>query len=294
MYRPITKEEFFHPLMAHILPLISFEGRNGIVAGTCVLIAPNYALTAKHVMEYVFERFGFDVSRLGKKRNISLDIYAHQLSTGHTWYVSQSSSWIGTDIMLLRLTPRTESAKKYIPAQLAITVDPPKEDSEITAIGYPSSDIVIHRNDSEVTELDLTLNPTVSVGKVLEVYHSFRDMSLLRFPSFSVNACFAPGMSGGAVFNSQRELCGLVCAGLNEKNKDDTFFYSNAVSIWPSMIIPITLNTECNMLSGLIPNKPYKLIDFARQGIINVKGHERIDFFKHANGTDGIRLKRLG
>lgn len=292
-YRLTTKEEFFHPIMSHVFPLFAFEGGDGIIGGTCVLVANNFALTAKHVMEYIFEKFDIDISNSKKTANVSLDVYILHAGTGHIWYVSQCFSWIGTDIMLLRLHPRSESTKKYIPKRLGITVDPPKVGSVVTAIGYPFSEILIHRNDDEMTKLGLTLKPTVSVGLVSEIYHSHRDMSLLKFPSFSVDACFSAGMSGGAVFNEKKELCGLICAGLNE-NSEEGSFYSNAVSIWPSMIIPITLNDDGKIPHGLEANKPYRVIDLARNGFLEVNGHERVTFFKHANGSDGVRLQRLG
>ncbi len=148
-----------------------------------------------------------------------------------------------------------------------------------------------YRNDDELTHLGLTLNPTVSSGLVLDIHRSKRDNTFLRFPSFSVDACFPAGMSGGAVFNDKKELCGLVSAGLQEDNKDVSTYYSNAVSIWPSMIITINLKEDGCIPTGIEANKQYKLLDFARRKIINISGYERIEFFEHNNGSDGVRLK---
>jgi hypothetical protein len=290
VYRPTTKEEFLHPIMSQILPLIAFQGNKGIVAGTAVLVGQSLAITAQHVMKFIYDQFNIEPSN---DKKIVLDIYLLQCGRGCIWYVSQQSWWIGTDIALLRLHPRNEEAKKSITKCLPISIDPPVKDSEITALGYPASTMSIQRNDLEATEIKLNLTPTVAIGRVIEIYRSKRDLSMLRFPCFTVDARFTSGMSGGAVFNEKRELCGLVCSGLDEdENKvEEGYCYSNAVSIWPSMIIKIKFASNEYLPLGIESEKQYTLLDLARLGILDVRGHERIEFFKHENGSDGVRRR---
>jgi len=288
-YRKTTKEEFRHPIMDQVMPVIAFEGRNGLVAGTCVLIAPYLALTARHVVEAIHRSFGCDA---WKDKNAKLDVYPIQFNTGRIWYVSQVFAWIGTDIAFLRLQPRSEQAKTPDSQFLKMTVDPPAIGSEITASGYPKTEITVERNDHEVTALKLNIYPTVSTGIVTEIHRSLRDKTMLNFPAFSVNARFPAGMSGGAVFNDKKELCGLVCSGL-EDGQDRNGDYSNAVSIWPSMIIKMEFNSGDYLPSGLEPNRQYSALKLAQLGCIKVLGHERIEFFKHENGSDGVRRKHF-
>jgi len=289
IFRPTTREELFHPISSHVAPIFAFEGEKHLIAGSVVLIAPNFAVTAKHVMKYIFKEFGIKVA---DKKGVSLDIYIHQLSVGCVWYVSQTFEWVGTDIVLLRLNPRNDEAKKYEVKRLPMTVDPPNEGSLITALGYPASKMSLKRNDSEVTEVELSLTPVISTGKVLDVHRSYRDSGMLNFPCFTVDAKFPSGMSGGAVFNEKKELCGLVCSG-NEGETEADSAYSNAVSIWPIMIIPVTLKpNEYNPLNLEI-GKGYKVFDLVKEGHFNFSGHDRIEFFKHENGSDGVRRKHF-
>jgi V8-like Glu-specific endopeptidase len=289
VYRKTTKEEFRHPIMDQVMPVIAFEGREGLVAGTCVLIAPFLALTARHVVEAIHKHFGKDA---WKGKNVNLDVYPIQFNTGRIWYVSQVFAWVGTDIAFLRLQPRSEQAKTPDSQFLKITVDPPAIGSEITALGYPKTEIAVERNDHEVTALKLNIYPAVSTGTVTKIHRSFRDKTMVNFPAFSVNASFPAGMSGGAVFNDKKELCGLVCSGL-ECGQDRNGDYSNAVSIWPSMLIKMKFNSGDYLPTGLEPDRQYSALELAQIGYIKVIGHERIEFFTHENGSAGVRRKHF-
>lgn len=170
VYRQTTREEFKHPIMDQVMPIVAFEGQNGLVAGACVLISPFLALTAKHVIEEIHRHFG---KNAWKDKNVNLDIYPIQFNTGRIWYVSQVFAWVGTDIAFLRLQPRSEQAKMPDPQFLKVTVDPPAIGSEITALGYPKTEIAVTRNDHEVTALKLDIHPTVSTGTVTKIHRFF-------------------------------------------------------------------------------------------------------------------------
>ena len=240
-------------------------------------------MTAKHVMDDILIRFGIK----SQQNNIQLDICIFQLNVSCFWYVVRSFSWVGTDISILLLQPRNDQeACRSIIKRLPMTVDPPQVGAEIIALGYPTSEINLPRNDSEVTEINLKVKPSISTGRVLDIHRSCRDSCIIRFPSFSVDAKFPEGMSGGAVFNEQKELCGLVCSGGDGKLEG----YSTAVSIWPSMIIPLRISDDMNFI-GLERNTTYRIHDLARLGYLDFRGHERVEFFKHDNGSDGVRRR---
>src|SRR5271157_4484990 len=285
VYRPTTLEEFSHIISSHVAPIFAFEGKYNLVAGTAVLIAPHFALTAKHVMDYILKEFNINIE---KQKDVSLDIYICQASLGCVWYVSQIFSWVGTDIVLLRLHPRNDKAESFEIKRLPMTVAPPTEGSEITALGYPGTKMEIRRNDLEVTEIKLMITPTVSTGRVLQIHRSLRDSKMLNFPCFSVDAKFTSGMSGGAVFNDEKELCGLVSSG-TEGDMEELISYSNAASIWPIMITKLYLNPGGLSPPGLEIGREYRILDLARMGYLDFRGHERIEFFKHENGSDGVR-----
>ena len=264
-------------------PLIAFEGSRGLIAGSCVLLSPYLALTAKHVIEEIERHFG-------KDRLSSLDIYIIHFNSQYIWYVSYISSWIGTDISALVLLPRNEQVKLCNFSNLLMTVDPPLVDSAVTAIGYHKSQINVDRNDSEITNLSLNLNPIVSTGLVHEIHQSIRDVSLINFPSFSIKAHFKSGMSGGAVFNDKKELAGLICSGFDVELENDEG-HATAVSLWPSLIIKVKFTSQNYFPRGIELNKEYSLKELATLGCLNIYGHERIEFFKHENGSDGVRRR---
>jgi hypothetical protein len=281
LIRPNTSAEFSHPISTYVATLSGFVDTRAFVGGTAVIIAPGFAITASHVIEEIWAQFGYDRSA----KNIELDIYVNQLTTGACWYVCHASSWIGTDITVLSLKARNEQARSASIGRLPIAVDPPPPEANVTALGYPNTELTIPRNDHNVLEMNFSITPTVSEGTVIEIHRSFRDTANLRFPCFAVNAEFTAGMSGGAVFDQSRQLCGLVCSGGKGELKE----YSPAVSAWPMAIIPVTVPEGIPPFAGIIPGETYKLLDLARLGYIQLNGHERIEFFRHENDSDGVR-----
>lgn len=281
LIRPTTYAEFLHPISTHVAPLCGFEGQRAFAGGTAVIVAPGLAITASHVLDGIWTQFGYDRS----SKNIQLDVYLNQLNTGACWYVSHASSWVGTDITVLSLTARNDKARSACVGRLALTVDPPAVGTKVTALGYPGTGLTIPRNDRDLLEMSFTVTPTVSEGEVIEVHRSLRDSANLRFPCFAVNAEFSAGMSGGAVFNENRELCGLVCSGGEGELKE----YSHSTSAWPLAIIPVELPDDIEPYPGIVSGKPYRMLDLARIGYLQFNGYERIEFFKYENGSDGVR-----
>lgn len=281
LIRPITVAEFLHPISTHVAPICGILGQRTVVGGTAVIIAPGLAITASHVFDEIFTKFDFDRS----SKNIKFDLYVNQLSTGACWYVCHVSSWVGTDITVLSLKARNEVARSASIDRLPIEVDPPIPGAQVTALGYPKTKLTIPRNDQDVLKMNFSITPTVSEGEVIEVHRTHRDTVLRPFPCFSVNAEFTAGMSGGAVFNQSRQLCGLVCTGGKGELKD----HSYATSIWPMAIIPVTVPDSIPSFAGITPGETYKLLYLARLGYVHLNGHERIEFFKYDNGSDGVR-----
>jgi len=279
--RTTTIEEFLHPISSYVMPIYAFSGHKSYAAGTAVIIAPCLAVTANHVLQGLLEHFGYNQLN----NNIELDIYLTQFNTGATWYVCNTSTWVGTDITVLSLVPRNKIAEEIEFNPLQITVDPPNIGDMVCAYGYPNTELNIHRNDSEQTHLKFTISPTLSEGSVIEIHRSMRDSVNLRFPCFAVNAEYSSGMSGGAVFNQDRDLCGLVCSG----GEGELINYSHAVSIWPMSIIPVTIPSNIPSQCSVVLGAKYKMLDLAKQGYINMPGHNRIKFFTHENGSSGVR-----
>jgi Trypsin-like peptidase domain len=281
LIRPTTIDEFLHPISGCVAPLIGFSGERAVVGGTAVLIAPGFAITASHVFEEILAQFGYNQN----SKDVKLDIYVTQMHTGASWYVCGSHTWAGTDITVLNIKPRNETAVGTSIDRVPISIDPPDVGSTVTALGYPGTKLFIQRNDNEVLKMCFEVTLMLSSGVVTDVHADYRDRVNIRFPCFAVNAEFSAGMSGGAVFNSEKELCGLVCVGGTGELTD----HSYAVSIWPISIIPVMLNEAHTSAPEAMFGKIYKLLELARHGVVDLRGHERIELFKHDNGSDGVR-----
>ena len=70
-----------------------------------------------------------------------------------------------------------------------------------------------------------------SVGPVIDVYPALRDQSLPN-PSAGVSAKTIGGMSGGAAFDAQGRLIGIITSGIDESS-------SFILLSWPSVFTPV-------------------------------------------------------
>jgi hypothetical protein len=104
---------------------------------------------------------------------------------------------------------------------------------------------------------------------VLEVFPLRRDDSLLHFPSFSIDARFDGGMSGGPIFNEKGQLCGLVCACLDPAPGQRHISYG--ASLWPAMYLNVDFTTP-----GLSASAPYPIFDLIAGNFIHAVGWDTI------------------
>jgi hypothetical protein len=182
------------------------------------------------------------------------------------WAVTRFWSSDISDIVLLRLTPYSVGATDYRFRHLTLDLLPPDVGERITAFGYHENEVV-SPGEKMVT---LRQRAATSHGQVVEIHHEFRDKGFLRFPCFRTNARFEGGMSGGPVFNSSRQLCGLVCSGLPPFTTDGEHT-SYAVSLWPAMAIPIDLSRV-----GYPPDARYPLFDLVRDNFLVAANSDRV------------------
>ena len=118
----------------------------------------------------------------------------------------------------------------------AISLLPPRRGTEVLAFGFPRSTIELEAPGGAPT---LTLDPSTSVGEVVEIHHEFRDSGLLPFPCFRTNARFDGGMSSRPVINnSTGRVCGVICSTLPGVDDDDEHV-SHVSTLWPIVVTPI-------------------------------------------------------
>ena len=260
------------PITRFASPLISHQSSNWVVYGTCIIIAPGFAITAKHVVEGLignFDKIKMD-HRAGEDQEFtcSHNSYVFQIvdgKTGYRWDVRQYFLSTTTDICFLRMNPMFNINKLPGPQKVGVTLYPPDIGERIVGFGYPKSNIIVE-GDIIKTEV----KPMTTVGEVIEIRNLGRDQRL-PFPVFRTNAGFDAGMSGGPVFNESGKLCGIICSNMAplEPDKDHISYVS---LIWPSMDTKVWMKLAHHDRQDQFP-----VLFLAKHNYIHVDGWDRVD-----------------
>ncbi len=271
------------------------NGHNGAVksSGTCIVIAPSVAITAKHVVEDFLTTFGHTTNEHGEiQPNFSL--WAIQITNDDDLYAVWDvvGIWTSphTDIAYLQFLPHNETAKKKmggVNMQPVLSIFPPEIGSRVVGFGYHSKSghETIEIGIDKTRHISIQDEPTTSVGEVIDIYPERRDSTLLNFPSYRVNFKSKGGMSGGPVFNDAGHLCGLITRSWELEDGDVNGHIAYVASLWPMLGAVVGINR-----GGVYPVESlYPALELARDGIISAPGWERIVFDANLNT---VNLKR--
>lgn len=255
----------------YTFPYIAEDGNDYYVMGTAIMITPGLALTARHVVESVFETFtGRKIENSNGEQHYEIPCrqYLTQIINGEKafrWNIVMSFLSQFSDIAFLQLFPSWSPPPDPKSTKgIRIDLHCPEIGEEIVAFGYPKS--IIKKSEREVI---IRLDPRTSTGNIVEKHESGRD-KILWFPVVRVNAKFDSGMSGGPVFNKKGKLVGLVCRSMSMPIEENDYI-SYFSLLWPSFATKITLDRE-NHEHG----EEYLVLDLAKEGIIDAIGHENI------------------
>lgn len=263
---------------------------NYIPSGTAVMIGPGIAMTARHVIEDFFKQYDNREFIEGKPHSTERGTFSllalHPLS-GAQWVVNLNYFIKEKpDIAFLWLLPDNEQAKNRTSIFATINLDFPLLGKGIFAYGF--TDIEGHDPGPTIDFGNGMKRVLVySTGIVKEIHDEYRDTGRLSFPCFQTDARFDGGMSGGPVFNENKEVIGLVCSSLPATAEFEEHI-SYASILWPSMLIPISVPFPNQDL----PDR-YPIQFLAEKGIMNVKGWEKCTLVKHENGTYYKEIRRL-
>lgn len=260
------------PITKFASPLVSHQGNNWIIYGTCIMIAPGFAITAKHVIEELiktFENINLDHPP-GEEHDIlgSHNSYVFQIvdgKTGYRWDVRQYFLSANSDICYLRMNPMFKYSLLPVSQKITVTLHAPEIGERIVAFGYPRSEI-----STQELEITTKVTPMTAIGKVIEVFPEGRDR-MLPFPVFRTSARFDAGMSGGPVFNNSGKLCGIICSNMApfEAGHDHISYVS---LIWPSMNTKVWLDLKDHPQSDRFP-----VLFLAQNNYIGVEGWEHVE-----------------
>jgi Trypsin-like peptidase domain len=265
------------PITEIALAIAAHRDDKCYASGTAIIIGPNLAITARHVI-YDFIREFDNIDHLPNGEiagtfHLQLFQILNNGNSGLVWNVTRLWSSNFTDIVVLRLSPINQEALKYKWCLPGIDLIPPNIGERISCFGY--SDPKINKIGSQI---EWHVNPKTSVGEVKAVHNQKRDSSRLFFPCFQTNARYDGGMSGGPVFNEMGKLCGIICSNM-PPYADGKDHVSYVTSLWPLMGIRIDLERM-----GHPRNIKYPMLELARDKLIHADGWERIVLFPDQEG----------
>lgn len=170
------------------------------VWGTAVMVGPGIALSAKHVFDARPELTS------ASEWCCCLSVIDGEL---HVWQVSTITPVGDTDLVILGLCLRTPIVPglKFPQAVMSARVPLPGEMLRIS--GFTSTHELVETDRSRDSEpMDLSL--CYRQGRVLQQLVPRRDRVAMTWPAVEVDSGAAGGMSGGAVFDCNGVLVGIL------------------------------------------------------------------------------------
>lgn len=251
--------------------IVALAPNNQISAsGSCVRIAPNLYLTARHVLTDFIDKFGF------VNGGLNFTVWVMHVYKGPAYAVWEMDEfWLSphSDIAVFHVNPYNDTAADHkVVRTVGIELKPPAVSSRISGFGYHSSkDSAISVNESGSLHFEVKGEGAAAVGEVREYHPMGTDRILRPFPCFRVNARFDGGMSGGPVFSDHGKLCGVICTGLPPYDEGDEHC-SFVSALWPLMGMVVRVNPK----TGCLEDQTFPVIELAKHGFINVHGLEKV------------------
>ncbi len=224
------------------LSFFAVRGERIDPSGSAVLIARDYVLTARHVIEGHCQTFNNNLRlpRVGEVKT-NYRVYAqHHVSGYGNICRTVERSWISTltDLAIVKLKEPSEKENAVLKKLSApvLRLTPPDKGTSVCGFGFCEPDFSLKRLEKTTSSVQWKLRGRSTRGFVTAPYPESRDSGLINFPSFQTDADFLHSMSGGPVFDEKGRVCGLISAGSTfTEGGPGTFSY--VASLWPMMAI---------------------------------------------------------
>jgi hypothetical protein len=230
------------------------------ILGSAVIVAPGVAVAARHVIDDMRDK-GF----LGEGGGYLLAL-GFLKDGGMTVWSANSFGAIGPgDLSILTLVWATDRPATTV-ALATLAARQPLLGESISLIGFASPEPSF--------EIDAAIGSFASVGPVTDIYPERRDRNLPT-PAAAVWAKSRGGMSGGAAFDAQGRLIGIISKGFNGFNGCEEPTHISLT--WPCIFTRIDeVAWPPSLVSG-----PTSLHSLAEQGLCRIecveKLHSRFD-----------------
>ncbi|MBI1393272.1 MAG: hypothetical protein GC152_11085 [Alphaproteobacteria bacterium] len=262
--------------------------------GVATFVNGRLAITCRHTLDDFIDRLGTGTPVTEKDTAIgmvtqsnagfSLTGIQHTETEAALWSIRRTFRCSDSDLALLLVAPASEGAQRLDDKKIGVAkirLALPQEGEKVFAYGFAGSDILT----ASPEKLAIRLMSYTSEGIVNAVHPSGRD-KLMPFPCFQTSCRFDSGMSGGPIFNSAGELCGVIASGYDVEDGADPISYGAAV--WP--ILSMTINAD-------LPDAPkgefYTVYDLAcrKEKFLHVADLDAIERIPLPNGQTAWRFK---
>ena len=262
--------------------------------GVATFINGSLAVTCRHTLDDFLGSVGDpasvneQVTQFGKitysDAGHSLTGIQHTETEAALWSIRRVFKSDYSDLALLLVAPANDGAHRLKDANagvVTVRLALPAIGEKVFAYGFAHSNIL----DTSRKRLSIKVDSYTSEGIVEAVHPAGRD-KLMPFPCFQTNCRFDSGMSGGPIFNSRGELCGVIGSGYDVEEGAMPIGYG--VAIWP--ILSMTINAN-------VPREPqdqlYTVYDLAnrKEKFLHVADLDAIERFPLENGAAAWRFK---
>ncbi len=217
-------------------------------AGSGVFIAPNLALTAKHVSNGILSLDpAYDSLKgyTGQEREYDVGVRAYQVpfeDQDISWYTRNNWASKDTDITLVSIYPDTPMAqyifeKKQSQAYFEWQLEPPPIGATVEMYGYPKSVFeVTAQNEPGHTTHSGGMYWVKQEGTVVDIHEPYRSHGNLTYPCYRLDKPIDHGFSGGPVFYDGA-MVGIVSVGFEAKPEENIPPDQYVASLWPLVLM---------------------------------------------------------
>jgi hypothetical protein len=275
---------FPHPIQRWVMPVLITHMRDGRmtdarVMGTCFMIAPGLAVTAKHVLTDDFDFIvGSDVGPADRGVAVAFATDEPMPRQDKVWggllQVDKIVANPDHDLALMRYAaPKIHGRFPTLPA-VRLTLDPPQVGEQVLVLGYSESSSAFRPPNT----VELKQKARASRGVIQERHIPGRGPLLMNFPAITGDYPSGGGMSGGPVLTRDGSVCAAVCRAL-PPSLDDELWTSSA----SLLAYLFTMEVEVS-LDGGVPCT-HSVLELAELGAIPTDGsHRRFQLTKRTDG----------
>ena len=240
--------------------------------GSAVMVGPGVAVTARHVVDEMRAKGFLATSRCCACSQLVSTRTAGSSSGAPTASPAWTSAICPVLTLIRSTAPLAPSASptRFSLAKMAARM--PDVGETMSLIGFRAADLAF------AGRALMGLALVGSVGQVIDVYAARRDAHGLPNPSAAIGARTVNGMSGGAAFDAEGRLIGVISSGLEA----ETSFISLT---WPATYVPIVPKWP-PMLSQTRP----RWAPLAREGLAGIDNLDDVETWIDGDGHQMVSI----